>query len=526
MSTSIRDVTIVGGGLAGLSLALQLRSAYPDLDVLVLEREQHPVPIGTWKVGESTVEIGAHYLSRVIGLEKHLHEAHLRKNGLRLFFQGDAQRRSGDLASADEIGVSRLFHIPSFQVDRGVLENELGRRAVAAGIEFRTGCRVTSTTLNKPSHELRFENGSGTGTVRTRWLVDAASRHSPLKRSLDIARPSAHRINSAWFRVEGRVRVDDWSDDADWQRRCTQLPRWHSTNHLMGPGYWVWLIPLASNMTSVGIVADPDLHPLEEINSHDKAMAWLAQHQPRCAEALVGLPLLDFRFLRDLSHDCRQVFSDEHWALTGESGRFIDPFYSPGTDFIAISNSYISKLVGLWRSGARLRRPSLTCEQLYLSFYQSTLSLYQGLYPGFGDRHLMALKTTWDYAYYWGVLALLFFSGGLLGEAATFAASPFLQRAQRDNLEIQERFRQRARHRICEPGRGAFIDQRAIPCLAEVNLGLTTPPGGEALTRCIASNVDMLSDLAQRLIARMDNPELLADGRERELLGDLRERLL
>ena len=52
------DVVIMGGGLAGLTLALQLRQRFPALEVVVLERRRHPVPHATHKVGESSVEIG------------------------------------------------------------------------------------------------------------------------------------------------------------------------------------------------------------------------------------------------------------------------------------------------------------------------------------------------------------------------------------------------------------------------------------------------------------------------------------
>ena len=50
-----------------------------------------------------------------------------------------------------------------------------------------------------------------------------------------------------------------------------------STVHLMGKGYWVWLIPLGSGSTSIGIVADNDLHPYARINRYDRAVEWLRE---------------------------------------------------------------------------------------------------------------------------------------------------------------------------------------------------------------------------------------------------------
>src|SRR5919106_1791089 len=79
------DVAILGGGLAGLALALQIKRARPDTTVFVAEKRQEPAPEAAFKVGESTSESGAHYFRDVLGLGDHLRDSQLTKFGLRFF---------------------------------------------------------------------------------------------------------------------------------------------------------------------------------------------------------------------------------------------------------------------------------------------------------------------------------------------------------------------------------------------------------------------------------------------------------
>src|SRR2546421_6706158 len=95
------DVAILGGGMAGLTLALQLKKARPATRILVVEKQQHPVPEATHKVGESTVEIAGHYLRDVLGLEEHLQTQQLPKFGLRMFFSTDGNQ---DITHRVELG--------------------------------------------------------------------------------------------------------------------------------------------------------------------------------------------------------------------------------------------------------------------------------------------------------------------------------------------------------------------------------------------------------------------------------------
>ncbi len=505
------DVAILGGGLAGLTLAIQLRRQLPDVAVTVLERRRHPVREAAFKVGESTVEIGAHYLAEVLGLREHLETAQIRKFGFRFFFS----EGSRDIGRCTELGVSRLLPTPSWQIDRGRFENFLGEHARALGVTFVDGAVVRGIELAEPApaqagdeHVVRYERDGEETTLAARWVVDASGRAGLLKRKLGLERGNDHDVNAVWWRVEGHIDVDAWSDDAQWRTRCSPPDRWRSTNHMCGPGYWFWLIPLASNSHSLGIVCDAKLHPLDTMNTHDKAMAWLRTHQPQVAEALEGRTLQDFLFLRRFSYGCRQVFSARRWALTGEAGLFLDPFYSPGSDFIGIANGYICDLIARERSGQSFAAHAEIYQQLYFSFYENTLTLYQDQYPLFGDAQVMPVKVIWDYTFYWALLAPLFFAGKLTDLSMLGRLRPRFDAARALNLAMQPLLREWGERNREAGGSdaathdGRMLDQYRIDWFHEMNRALGDRLDDAAFEARIADNVARMEWLAGEILVR------------------------
>jgi flavin-dependent dehydrogenase len=499
------DVVITGGGLAGLTLALQLKQSFADLDILVLERRVHPVPIAAHKVGESTVEIGAHYLGEVLGLKHHLETAQLKKFGFR-FFSSEGRR---DIDAVTEIGASRYLSAPSYQLDRGILENFLAEEATRRGIRVLCGAMARDIALDAHGgHRVAYRYQGVGHEVAARWLVDACGRAGLIKKKLELAEPNGHDANAVWFRIKERIAIDEWSADPDWRSRCTPPARWLSTNHLVGEGYWAWLIPLASGSHSVGIVADAKLHPLATMNSFEKAMDWLAVHQPRLFEALDGKRelLQDFAFLRRFSYGCKQVFSGDRWALTGEAGLFLDPFYSPGTDFIAIANTYICELVGRDLSGRPLAAYANVFDQIFHSFYESTLALYEGQYPIFGDPEVLPVKVIWDYTYYWGVLAQFFFQHRLADMASFSALRDELAHCQALNVEVQSLLRAWSASRpaatVANPPR--MLDQAELPWFAELNRSLLDRLDDAAFLERIRFSTRQMRALADEIADRAE----------------------
>lgn len=518
------DVAILGGGLAGLTLAIQLKQRDPAINVAVIERRAHPVREAAFKVGESTVEIGAHYFADVLGFREHLETEQIRKFGFRFFFSEGRD----DIDRCTELGVSRLLPTPSWQIDRGRFENFLGEEAGRLGVYFHDDAVVRTIDFGDGQdapHRIGYERHGEAHAIAARWVVDASGRAGLVKRKLDLAQRNDHDANAVWWRVDGHIDPNQWSDDPQWLTRCTPPDRWRSTNHMCGPGYWFWLIPLASGSHSLGIVCDAKMHPLETMNTHEKAMAWLREHQPQVA-ASIDKPehaLQDFLFLRHFSHGCRQVFSGDRWALTGEAGLFLDPFYSPGSDFIAIANTYICDLVDKDRAGKNFAPYADIYQQLYFSFYENTLTLYQDQYPLFGDAQVMPVKVIWDYTFYWALLAPLFFAGKLTDIALLGRLRNDFQHGSALNLAVQALLRDwGARNTGPLVPDERLLDQYGIDWFHEMNRALNDTLDDAAFARRTRDNVARMDWLAAEILsrARAAHPDIDDSGLSELLSGD------
>jgi flavin-dependent dehydrogenase len=386
------DVAIVGGGLAGAALARQLRLRLPSLAIGLFERDDD----GGFKVGESTVEIASNYLTRRLGLATYLYENHLPKNGLRFFFDDEA--KSQPLEDLGEIGTDALPFHPSFQVDRQRLDRDLRRMNAQGGVHVQTGVKVVDLQpgTGGAAHRFTIEDGERRTLVKARWLVDASGRARMLGRTLGESRTdTGHHLAAAWGRFENVVDMDAHRP-GPWRARVRGTSRYLSTNHFCYPGYWIWFIPIARGVVSVGVVCDRALFQ-DAWRTIPGLVDFVRSHRA-AGELLRGAKAIDAMGYTNVAYGGGSFFSADRWARVGEANVFSDPLYSPGSDFIAIENDFTTELVAADVGGAT---PQMLADRaaLFDEFVQfrfdATLHLYRDLYCTLGSYELFSLK--WDF---------------------------------------------------------------------------------------------------------------------------------
>ncbi|HWW03126.1 MAG TPA: NAD(P)/FAD-dependent oxidoreductase [Candidatus Acidoferrum sp.] len=418
------DVAIVGGALSGAATALLLLRERPELKVLIVEK----APAFGRRVGEATVEVSGYFLCRVLGLTQHLNEAHLVKQGMRFWFFNS---RTASLADCSEIGGRYLSRVPSFQVDRSVLDEEVLRRAKAAGAEVWRPASVGKIELMPGGLQtLNVKYNEEAKQVSARWVVDASGVAALLARQEGWWRPNtAHPTTAVWARWTG---VKDWDGFEltkkypDWAMACHGI-RATATNHLVGPGWWAWIIPLKGGDVSIGAVFDqrlvdwPTEGPLAQ-----RLKDFLAQH-PVARELLAEAQARegDVHWRKNLPY-CSTTFAGDGFALVGDAAAFLDPFYSPGMDWISFTATSISELLLAHYRGAEVAPLIAEHNRAFARSYDRWFqALYQDKYEYMGEFDLMRLAFLLDLGFYYlGVASQPFKRGAKALTEPVFSTPP------------------------------------------------------------------------------------------------------
>jgi flavin-dependent dehydrogenase len=409
------DVVVLGGAVAGAAAAILLRRDLPGLSVLVVER----ATAFDAKVGEATTEMSGMFLTRRLAQWQHLEREHLPKEGLRYWFQNDKVHGH---AEASETGAYQRSTVPSFQLRRDTLDEHLLATAAAEGAELWRPARAVDVELGElggREHRVRIEDdgvaagaGAGSRTVACRWLLDATGRSTFLGRRLGlIDRNEAHPTAAIWCRWKDVRHIDDLAARGPLSfSRGNVASRRLATNHYMGFGYWVWVIPLGNGETSIGVVFDKRMHSLHEARAKDREAEYVAflKAIPALTELLEGATPRseDLHSYAHLAYVTRQ-YMGSGWALLGDAAAFLDPYYSPGLDHVAFSVEATVEIIKAEAAGEDIREKIAEHNKIFLrSYHRFFRGIYQDKYFYMGEHDLLSASVLMDTAQYYIFLVI------------------------------------------------------------------------------------------------------------------------
>jgi flavin-dependent dehydrogenase len=401
-SASDYDVIILGGAFSGASAALLLKRDLPSLRVLVVERTTE----FDRKVGESTSEVGACFLTRVLHLNSYLSAKHYQKHGLRMWFCSKPEDRVEDCT---ELGPRFQSRLPTFQLDRALLDQHVLDLAAEAGADLLRPATIREVTLAEGSenHTVSLKTEAGeTKTFTARWVIDASGRAALLAKKLGLHRQlgDEHPTSSIWCRFKNVNTLDSYKSRS--MHPClmenVRASRSGATNHLMGKGWWVWLIPLANGDYSVGIVWDRRVFTLPEgANLTLRLRAHLMTHPIgrlmfECAEPVED----DTFYYKGLPYYTEQM-AGNRWAMVGDAAGFIDPLYSQGLDYCGHTVYAVTQMIKNASMGEDVSATMAYLQGAYKRSYRLWFeSLYKDKYFYMGDAELVRISFLMDLGTY------------------------------------------------------------------------------------------------------------------------------
>lgn len=536
------DVVLLGGGLAGLTLARHLLLE-TDKTVLLLERRS-TLPPERQKVGESSVQIGGYYYSRVLDLEEYLWRHHYMKYNLRFYWRSGG-RDNSRFEDYSQGYIRKFSNIPSYQLDRNTFEAELLRRngddprcdillgVSELDVELAEAGPAAGRVAAGP-HRIAFTHNGEAREVEADWVVDTTGRNKVLARRLGLRKSNPIRHASFFWWVDGLVDVDRLTDLSRGEIRKKKerraqghLPAWLATNHFCDEGLWFWVIPLQGK-TSLGLVFDKEGVDFEykDVSTVEKATRLVCERFPCLARDLPQRTVLDHGGLTDFSYDCAQTIDGGRWALSGEAGRFSDPLYSPGSDLIAIHNTLIVDAIAT-TDPDELETKCRTHEQLMRAVYQAYIPTYATSYDALGDAEVFSLKYTWELTIYFAGYVFPFINDLFTDRRFVLAFLRLFSRLGpvNDNLQryLSDYYQWKKEHRR-PPAEPVFHDFSSLGPLAEAEktfyeVGVSV----EAARDILARQMQNVEDLGRFILAYiisvvMDDEGLLSN---RELIRSL-----
>lgn len=312
------DVIVIGSGPAGATCSAIL--AQLGRRVLLLEREKFP----RFHIGESLMPLTFGPMKRTGMIDKLRASNFVRKESVQFITD------TGKLSQPFYFSQTHPHQSSqTWQVLRSEFDQLLMDTARENGVTVREQTHVADVLFDGPRAvgvRARFLDNAEQHDLFASVIVDASGTNAILSKKLGIRKPDPRLRKAAVFsHYRGGFRDSGRDEGAT------------LVIHIRQRRGWFWSIPLANDITSVGVVADPEFLFAGRERNPEKILAeeidLCPGIKPRLASATRVAPV---HVLSDFTYSATQCAGDG-WVLIGDAFGFLDPIYSSGV-FLALDS--------------------------------------------------------------------------------------------------------------------------------------------------------------------------------------------
>lgn len=310
-NSSNYDVIVMGGGPAGSSVASIL--AREGRSVILFEKEEFP----RHHIGESLMTDTYWTFQRMGILEKLKQSPFVRKYSVQFASSTGRESRPFYFFEANHHESAVTWQVTRAEFDKFLLEHAQEQGAIInQGTPVK---RVLFDGDRAVGVEVSFKDGS-VQTFNAKVIVDATGQQAILSNKFGwrVRDPKLKKaVLYSYFK--GASREPDLNGGATLVLRTEP-----------GSGGWFWYIPLENDITSVGVVADPDYLYKGRGKDFTKIFEEEIEKCESCRRRVAGATRVDKIYsILDYSYRSKQCAGDG-FILIGDAYGFLDPIYSSG----------------------------------------------------------------------------------------------------------------------------------------------------------------------------------------------------
>lgn len=315
------DVLVIGAGPSGTVAAALIRKA--GFGVRIVEKQQFP----RFVIGESLLPRCLDALEEAGFMEALQQQNFQVKSGAKFDRKGQICDFTFEKQFTD--GRKNAWQMPRADFDK-TLADECERMGIP--VAYRNEVTAIDIAADGSSVTTVKDENNRDYRIKAKFIVDGSGYGRVIPRLFNLERPSSQPARKTLF-----AHITD-------PRRLENEEPNRIVVYVHQEDCWIWTIPFANGITSVGYVSSPEFFEKYKGSSTEQFRAMLADEPALAGRFKEAELVFEPRSLQNWSVTT-DTFYGNGFVLTGNVTEFLDPIFSSGVTLATVSAQTAAKLV-------------------------------------------------------------------------------------------------------------------------------------------------------------------------------------